>query len=193
MKLQGSSLILLITAVSLASAVYVMESQQRTNQAIKQQARKSLFVLQESEVQGLTLDTSNQSLVFQKTQAGDSAQWRMVAPQAGPAEAGTIAFLLNLMATGESQQTFKITQGRRAEFGFDRPLATIKVMLADQQAVILVVGKPTFDRGALYALVNPAEQPNQDLTVHLVSINFENAVTRPLTEWQKQDASPKKK
>lgn len=186
-------MILLITAVSLASAVYVMESQQRANQAIKQQSGKPLFVFQEPEVQRLTLDTSNQSLAFQKNGTGDTAQWRMVAPQAGPAEAGTIAFLLNLMATGESRQTFKITQGRQAEFGFDRPLATIKATLANGQAVTLVLGKPTFDRGALYALVNPTEQPNQDLTVYLVSINFENAVTRTLTEWQQQDSSPKKK
>jgi hypothetical protein len=192
MKLQGSSLVLLVTAIGLVSTVYIMESLPPNTQSVQPVSVKPLFPFQESDVQAFTLETPQQTLMFQKTGQGNSASWKMLAPHSGPAEEGTIAFLLNLMTTGKSQQTFQSPKSRQAEFGFDRPLATIKAKLANQQTATLVLGKPTFDQGSLYALVNPAESPNQELTVQLVSTNFANAVTRPFSEWQKEP-SPKKK
>jgi hypothetical protein len=190
MKLKGTPLILLLVAIGLASVVYLIESRQPTPQALNQDAAQPLFKFQEEDVEAFTLATPQQTLVLRKVE--NSTHWQMIAPQPGPAEEGTIAFLLNLMATSKSQQTFQIPKSRQSEFGFAQPLATIKATLANQQVVTLVLGQPTFDRSALYALIDPTTSPNQELTVHLVSTNFANAINRPFTEWQKPP-SPKKK
>lgn len=110
--------------------------------------------------------------------------WQMTQPQKKLAEEAAIAFLLNQMANGKSQQTLSVPAAQKAEFGLDQPLATIQVQLTDQKQHRLVLGKPNFNRSGLYAQIDPPTQPTAEITIHVVSIDLENAVTRPLEEWQ---------
>ncbi|WP_353258786.1 hypothetical protein [Prochlorothrix hollandica] len=111
------------------------------------------------------------------------AQWQLVQPLPGPANDGSVAFLLNLLVTGASDRTLEVSADRAPEFGFDQPFATITVTLKDGSSHRLVLGSPDFNRTALYAQVDPPEAPTT-LTVRLIPITFEQAVTRPLNDWQ---------
>ncbi len=110
--------------------------------------------------------------------------WQMTQPQKKLAEEAAIAFLLNQMASGQSQQSLTIPATQKAEFGLDQPLATIQVELTNQKQHRLVLGKPNFNRSGLYAQIDPPTQPTTEITIHVVPIDLENAVTRPLKEWQ---------
>jgi hypothetical protein len=94
------------------------------------------------------------------------------------------------MATGKRQQTLAVPAAKQAEFGFDRPIAIAEVKLANQQTHRLILGNPNFNRSALYAQVDPSAQTKADLSVVLVSTDFENAVNRPLADWKVKDTAP---
>jgi Domain of unknown function (DUF4340) len=118
------------------------------------------------------------------------SRWTMTAPKSAAASDAAIAYLLNLMATGTSEQSIVAPAAKQAEFGLNQPLATVEVKLLNQQTHRLILGKPNFNRSRLYAQVNPVAN-STDLPVQLVAIDFDNAVTRPLSEWQTPPAPPK--
>jgi len=138
-------------------------------------------------VQQLTVQTHLRTLKFKRV--GDN-QWQMLEPEQTTASTPSIAFLLDLMATGKTQRTLTAPASDRQQFGFHQPLATIEVTLSNQQTHRLILGEYDFNRSFLYAQADPASDA-QELSVLLVSPNFENAVNRPLEEW-KQPATAEK-
>jgi Domain of unknown function (DUF4340) len=185
MKLQKTSVGLVAIALLLGGWVYMTSQGEPQRDAQKVQADR-LFNFQEADVQGLTVKTLTKSLAFERS-AGASPAWKMTVPKAGPANAGAIAFLLNLLATGKSQTSLKVPVARLPEFELDRPFATIEVKLKDQRTYRMTLGKANFNNTGIYAQVNPPELPTPELTVSLVPLDFQNAVTRPEAEWQTAD------
>ncbi|HEY9909754.1 MAG TPA: DUF4340 domain-containing protein [Thermosynechococcaceae cyanobacterium] len=213
MKLQRTPVALLLAALLLGAIVYIHESDNSAQQKSTQsKIETKLFPFKEDEIQTINLQTSTQTLAFTRTaaeaspnpqrspaspsEASPSPQaspaspspkppgWTMTTPKKTAANNATIAFLLNLMATGNSQQTIVVPPAKQAEFGLDKPIATIEVKRLNQQTHRLILGKPNFNRSALYALVDPT--PGAELSVRLVSIDFENAITRSVAEWQNE-------
>ena len=204
MKLQRTPVALMLAALLLGAIVYIRESdnsaQQKSTQTLTQQ---KLFPFKEDEIQTITIQTQAQTLAFTKTPtvatqptsqpasqptpkptaSSAPSKWIMTAPRQTAANDASIAYLLSLMATGSSEQTIVVSSNKQAEFGFDKPLATVEVKRLNQQTHRLILGKPNFNRSRLYAQVDPPT--GTDLTVQLVSIDFESAVTRALPEWLK--------
>lgn len=211
MKLQRTPLILLAIAVLLGGVVYLVESQRTAQQeVIANQQGQRIFSFEESQVQSLSLTTPQQTLTFDKvpaTQAKPQAAspsptptptaipqtlpsvWMMTAPEKRLANDAAIAFLVNLITTGKKQQSVTVPIARQAEFGLDKPLASIEVKLQNQQMHRLILGKSNFDRSGLYARIDPPITATQNLTLAIVPIDFESAVTRPLSEWQSSEQS----
>lgn len=208
MKLQRTPLILLITALLLGGFVYFYEVQGKPQREEAKTTSEQVFSFQEADVQTLNLTTQAQTLSFVKAPSqpspspsaakqaspspSTSSTWKMTAPKESPASDASVSYLLNLMAIAKSQQTLTVPSSQRAEFGFDKPLAIVEVKLNDQKTHRLVLGKPNYNRSGLYAQVDPPANPANEMTVQLVSLDFENAVTRPLTEWQSKDAGSSK-
>lgn len=183
MKFQRTSLVLVFVAIALGGFVYYTESKKPPQVDAAKSDEKPLFNFREQDVQALTVQTPKQTLVFEK-----ASSWSLKKPEIAPADAGAIAFLLNLLATGKSDRTFVVPPARKAEFGLDQPSATVEVKLSNQQQHRLILGKPNFNRNFLYALVDPPE--NQNLSVLLIPINFQNAIDRPLAEWKRDQPKP---
>ncbi|MBD2093953.1 DUF4340 domain-containing protein [Trichocoleus sp. FACHB-591] len=179
-----------------------------------------IFAFEESQVQALTLITSGQRLEFVKAptpeaKAGVSpspgkqteqarekptekqseskqpqSQWLLKAPEEGPANDASVAFLLSLLATGRSDRTIKAPLTQKADFGLDQPTATIELKLNDQKTHRFVLGKPDFNQSFWYAQADPATSGTPELSVLLVSPDFNNAVSRPLSEWKAAPEAP---
>lgn len=201
MKFQRTPLILLLAALILGTGVLIYETQISPQQEAAKETRNRLFSFKEEDVQSFSLKTRQQTLSFEKKSAAaltksqqnsspspqaiaNAFVWKMVAPTTATANDAYVSYLLNLMATATREQTITVPAAQRAEFGFDQPLAITEVKLKNQQSHSLVLGKSNFDGSALYAQVDPPTDPNQDLSVVLVPADFENAVNRPLAEWQ---------
>lgn len=214
MKLQKTPLILLAIALLLGAFVYLYEVQGKPQRETAQAQTAQLFVFKEEEARSLTLTTPTQTFAFAKTPAARVASapkaqlsapkaqataptetlvWAMTAPDRAVANDASVAYLLNLLATGKRQQTIAVPAAKQAEFGLDKPMAIAEVKLANQQTHRLILGKPNFNRSGLYAQVDPPAQSNADRSVVLVSTDFENAVKRPLAEWKAKEPTEQPK
>lgn len=193
MKFQKTPLILLFTALVLGGFVYFFDLRKEPQQAATKAEAKPVFTFKEGEVQAFTIQTSKQTLSFEKATiapaknpAIKASAWQMITPEKVAANEGTIAFLLNLLATSRSERTIPTPVARKSEFGLEQPAATVEVKLANQQTHRLLLGKANFNRSSIYALADPPASPNQDLSVLLVPIDFQNGVDRPLAEWKQE-------
>ncbi|HEY9643886.1 MAG TPA: DUF4340 domain-containing protein [Coleofasciculaceae cyanobacterium] len=192
MKLKSSTLFLILTAIALGGIVLVLQSQVPPTSPSSQSATdaadpQNLFAFQESQVQSLSVQTPQQSLKFQR---GKDGKWQMLEPEKTAASDASIAFLLNLLATGKSQRSFAAPASDRQQYSFQQPLATVEVTLDNKETHKLVLGGYDFNRSNLYALADPPTDAKTDLKVLLIPPTFEKAVSRPLAEWQQSSQPP---
>jgi hypothetical protein len=198
MKLQRSTLFLLMLALGLSSGIYLQQRfvapQDAGEAAVVQQDREPLFSFEEAEITQVTIQRPDLTLSFKKRDSPKAGEpdWEMTAPEKGPASDGAVAYLLNLLATGDRQDSFQLTQEgqpqgnpqqRLKEFGLDRPLAQVSVTLADDSSHQLILGNSNFDNSGLYGVAD-GDLSRADVTVLLVTSDFEAAVQRPLAEWR---------
>lgn len=189
MKLQRTTLILLASACLLGGFVYISEIQRTHEQEAAKTIKQPIFSFKEDQIQSLTIYINEETLEFERV-TGKKPGWRMKTPKDTPASDASVSFLLNLLVDGKSDRSFPIQTKQLQEYGFDKPLAIVKVQLKNQETHRLILGKPDFNRSFLYAQVDPSPQTPQPLKVLLVPIDFEYAVKRPMSEWQsKQENS----
>lgn len=207
MKLQRSTLILVAIALVLGTGVLVLESRRPATTPEKTQTPQAIFQFREAQVQSFQVKTPTQTLVFRKSgktpapaspaspspTPAPTPQWQMQSPQSVPGNDATIAYLLSLIASGQSTETFTVPANRAGEFGLDQPTATIEVTLENQQKHRLILGKPNFNGSALYAQADPPQPAPPTITVLSISTAFTDAVNRPLSDWQQsktEDSQP---
>ncbi len=200
MKIQRTPIILLAIAAVLGGAVYLIELNRAIAPPASQSRNQKLFPFEEADVQTLKIQTPLRTLQFTKVPAASPSPsppaspspvpqlWQMTAPTKTAASDGAIAFLLNLLGSGSYEKSFTVPTAQLKDFGFTVPQATVEVTLANQTTHRLVLGEPDFNRSFLYAQIDPDSQAKEQ-TIYLVSLDFENAVNRPLPEW-KYTASP---
>jgi hypothetical protein len=196
MKLKSSTLVLMAIAFLSAGGIYVWD-QSRTAQDSTSEAKKAakpLFDLKETDITQLSIQTKTQILKLEKTAKG----WQLTAPKAGPANEGTVTFLLNLLATGTSEQTLQVEPAQLQEFGLEPPTTILVLELKNQKSYQVNLGKQNFNQSAVYAQIDknaamaPAKEslpPKREIV--LVPTGFLDAVNRPLSEWQAKTNSPK--
>jgi hypothetical protein len=196
MKLKSSTLVLMAIAFLSAGGIYVWD-QSRTAQDSTSEAKKAakpLFDLKETDITQLSIQTKNQILKLEKTAKG----WQLIAPKAGPANEGTVTFLLNLLATGTSEQTLQVEPAQLKEFGLEPPTTILALELKNQKSYQVNLGKQNFNQSAVYAQIDknaavaPAKEslpPKREIV--LVPTGFLDAVNRPLSEWQAKTSSSK--
>lgn len=210
MKIKPTTLFLVLAALLLGGVtLFVAHTQDPASEQTETNERQPIFSFKEDQVQSFTLETQSQFFRFERNGEG---VWQMQEPEQTTANDASIAFLLNLVATGESTRSISIPDADRSDFGLDEPLATLELTLDNQEKHTLILGGYDFNRTSLYAIADPPENPDgentneddadgnsadgnsanansanedlEDLTVLLVSPNFENAVSRPIEEWK---------
>lgn len=196
MKLQRTTLILMLLALGLGGFVYFYEIKgepQRQAALVKQ---KPIFSFTKEQVQALTIKTQEQTLQFERMSqnAGNKSslsEWQMKAPNDNPASDPYVSYLLNLLVDSKSDRILNVPATQLPEYGLDKPLATVEVKLNNQQTHQLILGKPNFNNSFLYAQVDPLKSPSGQLNVLLVPLEFQYGVNRPLSEWTAKDETKK--
>ncbi|ARV60862.1 hypothetical protein BZZ01_21575 [Nostocales cyanobacterium HT-58-2] len=183
MKLQRTTLILIILALSLGGFVYFYELKgQPQQEEIKE--KKQIFSFKEDDVQSLIVKTKNQTLTLERSDKSDGSKWLLKSPEVAPASNAIVGYLMNLLTEGKSDHMISISGNQLVEFGLDQPQATIDIKLKNQKTHQLILGKSNFNGRSVYAQVDPSTEPNKNVDVLLVSTDFENAVNRELSEWK---------
>ena len=189
MKLQRTTLILLLLALGLGGFVYFYETQGATQRLSVAKAKKQqIFSFDADQVQSFTVKTKEETLEFERENQSGRPIWRMKAPSNTLASDASVSYLMNLLVKGQSDRDLSVPASQRSSFGLEQPQATIEVKLKNQKTHHLILGKSDFNRKFLYAQADPPAQPTENVNVLLVSTDFENAVNRSLSEWKSQDA-----
>lgn len=174
--LQKSTWALLATALVLSGVVYVYEFES-SREAVETQ-QQQLFDFQEEDIQAITIQ---KQIRFERS-GKEPFPWQMQ-PQNVPANDAAVSFLLDLLVQGNSDRSFTISPNQKSEYGLEQPSARIQIELKNKEKHELILGNTNFDNQFIYAQVDPSSQ-NDQLTVNLVSINFQYAVDRELEEWK---------
>ncbi len=209
MKIQRSTLILALVAFGLSSGIYLQQRLANNPVAeVREAGAEPLFAFDESEIAQFTIRRPDLTLSLEKrapansgdavadleaeTAAAAQPDWSITAPEQTPASDGAVAFLLNLLATGDRRDSFSITndgqpqaetQQRLGEFGLDQPLAQVELTLADGSRHQLILGNSNFDSSGIYA-VKDTNASSDEIEIFLVNSSLEPAVLRPLEEWR---------
>lgn len=189
MKLQRTTLILLVSAILLGGVVYFSEMQAASKREATKTTKQPIFAFKEDQIQSLTIYTTKDTLEFERV-SQPVGSWRMKTPNEAPASNAAMAFLLDLLTEGKSDRSFTVPTNQRQEYGLDQPMATVKIQLKNKESHRLILGKPTFNNSFLYAQVDPPSQTPAQITVLLVPVDFQYAVNRPLSEWQQSKEKP---
>lgn len=184
MKLQRTTIILILLTLGLGSFVYFYEIKGATQREEVKEKKQQIFSFEADEVQSLTVKTKNQTLNVERSDKSDGSKWLIKSPEVAPANDAVVSYLMDLLVKGKSDRTLSISANQLSEFGFDQPQATIVIKLKDQKTHQLILGKPDFNRRFLYAQANPTAKPDRNINTLLVSTDFENAVNRELSEWK---------
>ena len=189
MKLQRTTLILLLLALGLGGFVYFYEVQGASQQQIAKNQKQQIFSFEQEQVQSFTVKTKEQALSFERADKAGKPIWRMKAPSNTLASDASVSYLMDLVVKGKRNRTIQVAASQLQEYGLAQPQATIEVKLKNQQIHQLILGKPDFNRNFLYAQADPPTKPAGNVDVLLVSTDFENAINRQLSEWKSQDAN----
>lgn len=143
-----------------------------------------LFAFAEEDIEALEIESPSGNLSLEQDE-GDT--WQLEAPEQAPVNEATVTFLLNLLATEESDRTFSVPVSELGEYALDNPQTRIAIELEDGTQHELVLGDYDFSNESIYAQVDPPADNGSEATaeveVVLIPATFENAVNRPLQDW----------
>ena len=188
MKIQRTTLVLMLLAILLGGFVYFYEILCKPQHEDVKKKQQQIFSFNEVDVKTLKITTPSETIILERSPESGATKWLMKSPDAVPANDGTVAYLLDLLEKEESERTLTIPASQLSQFGLQQPQATIDITLNNQKTHKLVVGKLNFDNRLVYAQIQDfSNKPNENVEVVLVSKNFENAIKRSLSEWKAVD------
>lgn len=106
---------------------------------------KAVLAINRDEVGSLTVTTPSGSMKFAK----DGSEWKMTAPVAARADFGGVDGLVGRLTTLQMKSIVPVSASKPADYGFDKPQATVSLGSGSSQAV-LDLGKASGE-GAVYA------------------------------------------
>lgn len=182
MKLQRTTIFLVVTACALSGYVYYSEASGRQREA-EQTEQQRLFSLEERQIQTLAIAKPDaETLEFTRTDSEDRP-WQMQAPQEHPADPAAVSFALNQITRTEGDRSFPVERDRLADFGLDTPQARITFQTDAGVSHELVLGTASFDGQSLYALVDPESEPPATVEVRLVPVELRAVLERAIEDW----------
>ncbi|MEM6401329.1 MAG: hypothetical protein AAF757_14020, partial [Cyanobacteria bacterium P01_D01_bin.116] len=94
MKLQRTTLVLLLLAILLGGFVYFYEFQWKSQQEQVKKKKQQLFSFKEDDVKALKITTPSENITLERSPKSSKTKWLMKSPDKVPANDGTVAYLL---------------------------------------------------------------------------------------------------
>ena len=172
----------MITALVLSGWVVLYELP-RSRQEAYNITEQKIFNIEENQLRKIIIHKGDLTLEFVATKDPNNP-WSMSKPEKTLADDAVISFLTDLLVNGTSDRVIALENASLAEYGLDKPIATISFAATDGQTYKIVLGKSTIGDRFIYAQVFSNTSINNNIV--LISKNWQYAVDRELSEW-KQD------
>ncbi len=180
MKLKKITWILMITALVLSGWVALYELP-RPRQKGNNITEQKIFNIKENQIRKIIINKPDITLEFIATEDPNNP-WSMIKPEKTLADDAVISFLTELLVNGSSDRVIALEDASLAEYGLDKPIATITFEATDGKTHKIVLGKSTIGDRFVYAQVFSNTEINNNIV--LVPKNWQYAIDRDLSEWK---------
>ncbi|MGD1705116.1 DUF4340 domain-containing protein [Dapis sp. BLCC M229] len=187
MKIKRTTLILMLTALALGGFVYLYEIRGKQQQAEIQEQQKQVFDFELEQIQTITIKQESETLTLKIDEEAEEKTWNITAPVEKKADLQTVEFLLAELTNLKSDRSITTSVSQLSEYGLEKPEITVEIQLKDGKTSRLFLGQPDFDGNFIYSQLEPEEEPPEEVSVLLLSVNFKNVLTKPVSEWEKQE------
>ncbi|NES06609.1 MAG: DUF4340 domain-containing protein [Okeania sp. SIO2F4] len=187
MKIKRTTLILMLTAVALGGFVYFHEIRGKQEQAEIQEQQKQVFDFESEQIQTITIKQESETLTLKIDQEAEEKTWNITAPVEKKADLQTVEFLLAELTNLKSDRSITTSASQLSEYGLEKPEITVEIKLKEGKTSRLFLGQPDFDGNFIYSQLEPEGEPPEEVSVLLLSVNFKNVLTKPVSEWEKQE------
>jgi hypothetical protein len=187
MKIKRTTLILMLTAVALGGFVYFYEIRGKQQQAEIQEQQKQIFDFEQEKIQAITIKQESEKLTLKRDPNTEKTIWKITAPTEKEADLPTVEFLLDQLTGLKSARVITTSASQLSEYGLEKPEVTLEVELKDGKTRRLFLGKPDFNGNSIYSQLESEGEPSENLSIILLSVNFKNILTKPVSEWEKQE------
>ena len=190
MKLQRTTLVLMLLALGLGGFVYFYEIRGASQRQEASDSKKQIFSFAADDIQSLTITRGNDNIILERSNNPNPPRWLLKAPENSPASDASVSYLTDLLVKGQINRAITSQASQLNEFGLNQPQATIEVKLKNQKTHKLILGKPDFNNNFLYAQTEASSKPDGTINVLLISKDFQNAVSRDVSEWKQAGDNP---
>ncbi|MGD1712501.1 DUF4340 domain-containing protein [Dapis sp. BLCC M172] len=189
MKIKKTTLTLMLTALALGGFVYFYEIRGKQQQAETQEQQKQLFDFESEQIQTITIKQESEILTLKIDEEAEEKTWNITEPVEKKADLQTVEFLLTELTNLKSDRSITTSVSQLSEYGLEKPEITVEIQLKDGKTSRLFLGQPDFNGNLIYSQLEPEGEPPEEVSVLLLSVNFKNVLTKPVSEWEKQEKS----
>jgi hypothetical protein len=187
MKIQRTTLILVLIAFALGGFVYLYEIRGKQQQAEIQKKQKQVFDFDSEQIQIITIKKPLETLTLKIDEEAEEKTWNIITPIEKKADLPTVEFLLGELKNLKSDRSITASVSQLSEYGLEKPEITVEIQLKDGQNSRLFLGQPDFKGDFIYSQLEPEGEPPEEVSVLLLSVNFKNVLTKPVSEWEKSE------
>ncbi len=172
----GRLLLLAVVVIGLGAYIWFVERHAPTTDEARTNADKVFSGLDRDDVVGLEITNSHGSFSLAKS----DGTWKIVAPQAYPADDATVASLLGSLVNLKAERRFGPGEVKPADYGLDKP--SLSVTLLDAKGA-----RHRLEVGAAAALGSNRAISTGESAVMLVPGWFTNDLDKDLNGWRSKD------
>ncbi len=195
MKLQRSTVILMISALALMGFVYIFEIQGKVKQEQVKAKQQQLFSFPKEELNSFTITTPVQTISLERVTNPEEAKksaWKITAPIQELANEAAVDYFINELLKNQSIasdptsgiQNLTVASDKLPDYGLDKPQHKLELKLNNQTTHQLFIGKPDFRGDSLYAQLDPNPTPPKNVQILTISDDILTALNRPVQEWK---------
>ncbi|MGD1806356.1 DUF4340 domain-containing protein [Dapis sp. BLCC M126] len=189
MKIKKTTLTLMLTALALGGFVYLYEIRGKQQQAEIKEQQKEVFDFELEQIQTITIKQDPETLTLKIDEEAEEKNWNITTPVEKEADLQTVEFLLTELTNLKSDRFITTSASQLSEYGLEKPEITVEIQLKDGKTSRLFLGQPDFNGNFIYSQLEPEGEPPEEVSVLLLSVNFKNVLTKPVSEWEKQENS----
>jgi Domain of unknown function (DUF4340) len=205
MKLQRTTLVLMLLAIGFGGLVYFYETKSASQSQEAQRKQQQIFAFTKEDIQSLTIKKGDTTIQLERNSSSELPKWFLKSPissqserkpspltarSLSPASDPSVSYLTDLLIQDKINRSIPLVSSQLSEFGLEPPAATIEIKLKNQKNYQLKLGKLDFSGSFLYAQAIPSPQADAKTNILLVSKDFTNAINRDLSEWQETTSNP---
>ncbi|MGB3402799.1 MAG: DUF4340 domain-containing protein [Microcoleaceae cyanobacterium] len=199
MKLQRSTLILLLVALGLAGTVYIFEIRESEKQEQIAIQKEQIFTFSADDIQSLTVTVPSQTITIERIEENNTraaSPWRLTSPLQTLANPASVNELITQLIKSQTDPTtntgirqLNISGSELSDYGLDNSEKTVEVKLKNNQTYRLSFGKLDFNQRSVYAQIDP-KIDTESTSILVIPKEILTTIEKPLEDWKFAELEP---